>query len=100
MTPEQQAMQDKREALREIEERASPEPPPRPRFGWAIGCLAAIVGAVAGVVAGWHIGSTFAPPPDPNAMIDLSGARCRARRNHRLLCWSDRGLAICTGSGR
>jgi hypothetical protein len=73
MTPEQRAMQDKREALREIEERASAEPPRSLRLDGPVGCLAILAGAAAGVVAGAYIGSAWAPAPDPTTMLDLSG---------------------------
>jgi hypothetical protein len=48
MTPEQQAMQEERAPL----QRASVVPVSSARLGWGIGCLLAIVGAVAGVTLG------------------------------------------------
>jgi hypothetical protein len=47
MTPEKQAIQERLDAL--------------PRIRWAIGCLAAFLGGVAGFVTGAYIGSAFAP---------------------------------------
>jgi hypothetical protein len=71
-TPEQQAFQDMREAL-ERERHAGQETtlPAWSRF--AIRSLRVLIGAAGGLVLGASVGSTFAPPPDPNAMLDLSG---------------------------
>jgi hypothetical protein len=75
LTPEEQAIRDKAEALRAAER----ERPVHPSEGGAerwlrtLGCLGAVLLPVVGVIVGLGIAAATAPKPDPSAMLDFSG---------------------------
>jgi hypothetical protein len=77
VTPEERAIADKREAVRNAEDKAEwdqkHKATPDEGVGGALGCLGAVLMPFIGLFAGAWVGDSLGPQPDPNATADLSG---------------------------
>lgn len=73
MTPEEEAIQEKREALRKAERDKAKKATSRDEgVGSALGCLVALLMPFVGLAIGLQIGNSIGPQ-DPNAIADLNG---------------------------
>jgi hypothetical protein len=74
MTPEEQAIRDKRETLRKAERDKAKKTTSRDDgVGRALGCLSAVLMPIIGLPIGAWVGSSIGPQPAPNAVLDFTG---------------------------
>jgi Putative prokaryotic signal transducing protein len=72
VTPEEEAIQDKLEALRQAERNETQRrDDPTPGVGRSLGCLIAVLMPIIGLVIGGVVGASLAP--QSNAPLDLTG---------------------------